>query len=358
MNEDCLKVTAYFGERDRQGAGFLADALLALYERHAVQASILLRGTEGFGIKHRLQTQRLLSLSEDLPIVSVAVDARQRIEGLLPQVLPVMTSGLLTVERARLLTGCAGMESLLTGEHEETKLTIYCGRAERANGRSAAHAIVELLARHGIAAATVFLGVDGMVHGHRRRARFFSRNANVPLLVVSIGATGAIAAILPAIGELLDRPLMTLERVHVLKRDGERLAEPAHVPEEDDAGLSIWQKLTVYADEQVRFGDHQLYVELIRRLRGAGAAGATAIRGIWGYHGDHTPHGDRLLSLARHVPVATIIVERPSEISRLWPLVDEATRTTGLVTSELVPAFRASSPGRVHGGLRLARGRS
>ena len=24
-------------------------------------------------------------------------------------------------------------------------------------------------------------------------------------------------------------------------------------------------------------------------------------RGIWGFHGDHAPHGDRLLQLGRHV---------------------------------------------------------
>lgn len=354
MYEECLQVMAYFGERDRRDGGFLADALFDLYERHELQASILLRGIEGFGIKHRLQTQRLLSLSEDLPVISVALDSRGRIEALLPELEATMTSGLLTVERARLVTGAVVTDPLPAAEHEETKLTIYCGRTERVGGRSVSHALVDLLSRQGLAGATVFLGVDGLIRGRRRRARFFSRNANVPVLVVSVGATAAIAGVLPAIGGLLEKPLMTLERVRVLKRDGELLAEPETPPEKDEAGLSIWQKLTVYAGEQARFDDHPLYAELIGRLRGENAAGATAIRGIWGYHGDHSPHGDRLLSLARHVPVATIIVERPGEIARLWPIVDEATRVTGLVTSELVPAFRARSPDRCHGGLRLA----
>jgi PII-like signaling protein len=92
----------------------------------------------------------------------------------------------------------------------------------------------------------------------------------------------------------------------------------------------------VYASEQARLDGHPLYVELIRRLRREHAAGATAIRGVWGFHGDHPPHGDRLLSLRRHVPVVSIIVDRPSAIRRMWPLIDEATAETGLVTSELV----------------------
>ena len=36
----------------------------------------MLRGAEGFGLKHHLRTDRLLTLSEDLPLVSVAVDTR------------------------------------------------------------------------------------------------------------------------------------------------------------------------------------------------------------------------------------------------------------------------------------------
>ena len=126
-----------------------------------------------------------------------------------------------------------------------------------------------------------------------------------------------------------------------------------HVPERDESGLQLWQKLMIYTSEQARIDGHPLYVELIRRLRRSNASGATALRGIWGFHGDHAPHGDRLLSLRRHVPVVTVIVDRPRDVQRLWPIVDEATAATGLVTSELVPAFRAAVEGVEHGRLRL-----
>jgi len=68
MNEDCLKLTAYFAERDRSGRHLLADVLLEICERHALQTSVLLRGAEGFGSRQVLQTERILSLSEDLPV--------------------------------------------------------------------------------------------------------------------------------------------------------------------------------------------------------------------------------------------------------------------------------------------------
>jgi PII-like signaling protein len=357
VNEDCLKVTTYFGERDTHEGRFLADELLDVYERHVFQTSILLRGTEGFGIKHRLQTQRLLSLSEDLPLVSVAVDARARVEPVLAELRERIPEGLLTVERARMLTGRIGAVELPSDLHEATKLTVYCGRAERIYGQPAALAIVELLQRQGIAGATVFLGVDGTTHGLRQRARFFSRNTNVPLMIISVGSGETIAHALPKLGSLLDKPLLTLERIRLLKQDGAQISDLTHLPEQDETGMQIWQKLMIYTSEQARFEGHPLYVQLIRRLREANASGATALRGIWGYHGDHPPHGDRLLSLRRHVPIVTIVVDRPEEIRRIWPIIDEATASTGLVTSELVPAFRAAASGVEHGGLQLARHR-
>jgi PII-like signaling protein len=346
---DALKLTTYFGERDRAGERFLADALVDLYARHRLRTSLVMRGVEGFGVKHHLHTDRLLTLSEDLPMVSVAVDLRARIEATLDEVVALSGDGLITLERARLPDVAA-----VADVHEETKLTVYLGRGERAGGRPAHMAVLDALHRHGVAGATVLLGVDGTAHGERRRARFFAANAQVPLMVVAVGAGERIAAALPELRALLAEPLVTLERVRVCKRDGRRLAVPEAVAPTDPSGLAVWQKLMVYCGEQARHAQRPLYVELVRALRTAGAAGATALRGIWGYHGDHAPHGDSVWQLRRRVPVVTVIVDTPERIGRWFAVVDELTDETGLVTSEQVPAVRATGPGIARGGLRLA----
>jgi PII-like signaling protein len=148
---------------------------------------------------------------------------------------------------------------------------------------------------------------------------------------------------------------MTLERIRVCKRDGRLLEEPRDVPAADPSGLGVWQKLMVYAGEQSRHAGRPLYQELVRALREAGAAGATSLRGSWGYHGDHAPHGDKLLQARRRVPVVTVIVDTPERTRRWFEIVDRVTDETGLVTSEMVPAFRATGPDRLErGGLRLA----
>jgi PII-like signaling protein len=358
VNSDCLKLTTYFGERHRTDEKFVADVLLDLYGRKEIEVSVMLRGAEGFGLGHHLRTDRILTLSEDLPLVSVAVDTRARIENLLDEVVSIKRHGLITLERARMLTGEVGSVALPEELHEATKLTIYVGRQEQISGVPAFVAVCDLLHRRAVAGATALLGVDGTAHGVRQRARFFGRNAEVPMMIIAVGGGEQIARVLPELGGMLARPLLTLERVRVCKRDGQLLSPPRELPATDERGLAMWQKLMVYGSEQARHGRSPLHVALVRRLRESGASGATCLRGVWGFHGDHPPHGDRLLQLRRHVPVVTILVDTPERIAESFKIVDELTGEAGLVTSEMVPAMASISEGRrQRGGLRLARHR-
>jgi PII-like signaling protein len=136
VNDDCLKLTIYFGERDRTDRGFLADDLVDIFARHELATSLVMRGTSGFGAKHQLRTDRLLTLSEDLPIISVAVGHRECIEKALHQVEQLRFDGLVTLERARMLTEPLDAAELPPDLEAATKLTVYVGRQEpRDRGR-------------------------------------------------------------------------------------------------------------------------------------------------------------------------------------------------------------------------------
>ena len=142
--------------------------------------------------------------------------------------------------------------------------------------------------------------------------------------------------------------------MRICKVDGQRLAEPSLAPVADQSGLRTWVKLMVHADHDTRHAGRPLFVEIVRRLRAAGAGGATVLQGIWGYHGDRQPQGDRLLSLRRHVPTTTVVVDVPERILDWFAIIDELTDQGGVVTSELVPAFRARGEWGETGGLALA----
>jgi len=350
VNEDCLKLTSYFGERQRTASnGFAADALLDLYGRRGIATSILLRGAEGFGAGQRLRTDVSLSLSEDLPLTAVAVDTRSRIEGLLDSTADLLRSGLVTLERARLLTG--DLEAVEPGEApgEEIKLTVYVGRQERVYRVPAFVAVCDLLHRRGIAGATALLGVDGTAHGERERAAFFSRNAGTPMMIIAVGSGMRIARVLPELGALLRQPLLTLERVHICKRDGELLGRPPTAAESragiDESDRPPAHKLMIYTSEAALHGGQPIHRAIVRRLRAAGISGATTQRGMWGFHGDHPPHGDRLLQLGRRVPAVTIVIDTPERIQAAFDIIEDLTAEQGLVTCETVPVTRQKPVG-------------
>jgi PII-like signaling protein len=331
-----LKLTVYFAERDRAGDRFLADALLDLFERTGIAASVMLRGFMGIGARHSLQSELSLTLSESLPAVAVAVDRDEVIAGVMPAAMQLATHGLLTLERARL-----GFDPVPDFGEDAVKLTVYGGRGVRSDGEAGYVAAVDALRAAGVSGASVLLGVDGTMHGERRRARFFARNAGVPLMLMAIGDGPSVAAGCDAVVAMIEDPIATVERVQICRGPGRPVRAPRAVAETDEHRRPIWQKLVIHASEQALHEGRPLFIELIRELRAAGAAGATVLRGVRGFYGDAEPVHDRFLSVRRHAPVTAVIVDRPPQIARLWPRIEALTDDAGLVTSELVPAYHA-----------------
>jgi PII-like signaling protein len=351
VSDEYLKLTSYFGERLRIHNRFLADALLDLYEESAVATSVVLRGTASFGPHHELRSDLSLSASEDSPIAVAAVDRTEKIAPLADRVVAMTTRGLVTLERARVLGG-----SEAPAPPDTVKLTVYVGRQDRVSGRPAHHAVCDVLHRHGFAGASVFLGVDGTKGGQRQRAHFFKRNADVPVMIIAIGTGEQAVAAIGELEAMLRQPLLTLERVQLCKCDGRLLTRPAELPAADEDGRALWQKLMVYTSEATLHDGVPIHRAIVRQLFDARAAGgATALRGIWGFHGDHKPHGDKWIQLTRQVPVVTIVVDSPERIAASFDIIDALTERHGLVTSEVVPALVTIDGGERHGGTTLAR---
>jgi PII-like signaling protein len=347
VNQPCLKLTTYFAERQRAAGGrrgFLADAMLDLFGASDVAASVMLRGIASFGAKHELRSDVSLSLSEDPAVAVAAVDVESKIRSLVGDVDAMTGSGLLTLERARLITAPDANGLDFDGDNDGqsgdgAKLTVYVGRQERIGGKPAYYAICDLLHRRGFAGAIVLLGVDGTAHGERCRARFFSRNVNVPLMIIAVGSATQVHSAATELAGVVSQPLLTVERVRMCKRDGELVARPPELPATDDQGRTLWQKLMVYTTEATRHDGLPIHRAIIQQLLRSGTArGATVLRGMWGFHGDHKPAGDKVFQLARTVPVTTIVVDTPESIARSFDVVDALTMRHGLVTSEMVPA--------------------
>lgn len=353
MSDSALKLTAYFAERERAGSRFLSDSLFDLFAERRVATSVMLRGVSGFGHKRVIRTDESLTLSEDPSVTITAVDSPETIGALADDVVAMTTSGLITMERAQLID--SGATAVALHDDDAVKLTVYVGRNRRAGGTPIYQAVCDVLYRNGFAGAWAFLGVDGTAHGERRRAHFVGRNVDVPLMIIAIGSTTEARNCRAELATLLEPPLVTVERARLCKRDGALLTTPPALPESDDRGRPLWQKLMVFTSEADRHDGVPIHRALVRRLfESRAATGATVLRGIWGYQGDRKPHGDKLIQFGRQVPVMTEIVGSPDSIARSFEIAETVTATRGLVTCETVPALMAIADGRSHGSTELA----
>jgi PII-like signaling protein len=100
---DSVLLRIFIGENDHVGHQALAEAIvLKAREMHLAGATVL-RGPMGFGRASRLHTAKILRLSEDLPLVIEIVDSETKIQSFLPFLEQVMGSGLVTMEKVRVI---------------------------------------------------------------------------------------------------------------------------------------------------------------------------------------------------------------------------------------------------------------
>jgi PII-like signaling protein len=343
-----LKLRVWFGERDRAGRITSAEAIAREITAAGIGTAVLVRAAEGFGSRGEVQSERMLSLSEDLPLVWSATDAPERITPLADRIANLIPQGLVTLERCTIAPGGSAPE---LPDADQIKVTLTLGRGRRSGGTLATHRAVDLLQAAGAAATWLTLGVDGMLHGVRHRARLIGTNASVPAKVMAIGDRAAIDAGVRSLqGAGIAFALVTLERVRIVKRDGAPIA-PVEDPGAGGDPSGTWQMLTLITREDAGGGDTAPHIAMLRAARDHGMRGGTALPAVWGTAGSGPPHGDSMRRLRRGIPIACVVIDTPEAIARFWPAVDALSNDVGVVFSERVPAFRTHGPAGTHGRL-------
>jgi PII-like signaling protein len=158
-------------------------------------------------------------------------------------------------------------------------------------------------------------------------------------MITAVGAGERIAMLLPELGGLFRHPLMTVAKVSLCKREGELVSRPELESSGDalaSSDMAAAVKLTVYTSEAARHEGQPVHRVIVHRLRSAGLSGATSVRGIWGFHRDHAPHGDHFPRRGHHLPVVTTVIGTPERISAAFDVIDRLTPDRGLVTAETV----------------------
>ncbi len=102
MREGVL-MRIFLNESNRAQSGRpLYEEIVLLAHKEGLSGATVFRGIMGFGTDRRLHSTKVVRLTEDLPVVVEIVDEKDRIEGFLSLIDPLIGEGLVTLELARI----------------------------------------------------------------------------------------------------------------------------------------------------------------------------------------------------------------------------------------------------------------
>jgi len=93
----------HIGESDKWHGQPLHQAIVEMLRKEGFSGATVLRGVAGYGGSSVYHTDKILRLSQDLPIIVEIVEAQERIEAILPRLDEMVEGGLITLEKVRVI---------------------------------------------------------------------------------------------------------------------------------------------------------------------------------------------------------------------------------------------------------------
>jgi PII-like signaling protein len=105
----------------------------------------------------------------------------------------------------------------MKSQSEGQLLRIFIGESDRWEGRPLYEAIVHRARAAGLAGATVIRGLEGFgAHSRLHTTRILRLSEDLPVVVEIVDNADRIEAFLPALDEMVDEGMVTLEKVRVI----------------------------------------------------------------------------------------------------------------------------------------------
>jgi PII-like signaling protein len=93
----------HIGESDKWRGKPLHEAIVELLRKDGFSGVTVLRGVAGYGSSSVYHTDKLLRLSQDLPIILEVIETQERIDQMLPRLDEMVDGGLITLEKVRVI---------------------------------------------------------------------------------------------------------------------------------------------------------------------------------------------------------------------------------------------------------------
>ena len=94
----------HIGESDKWHGKLLYEAIVEMLRKEGFSGVTVLRGVGGFGGSSVYHTDKLLRLSQDLPVILEVIESQERVEQILPRLDEMVDGALITLEKVRVLS--------------------------------------------------------------------------------------------------------------------------------------------------------------------------------------------------------------------------------------------------------------
>jgi uncharacterized protein len=110
-----LKVTVHLNQDTGSAHGFLYDDILRFLQERGIEGATALRAHAGFGTHQRLHSKDAGDVAgQHLPVLIYFVDEASKVKAVLPDLLNLVTDGLVEVHPTEVLKNIATSEKVLS----------------------------------------------------------------------------------------------------------------------------------------------------------------------------------------------------------------------------------------------------
>jgi len=103
LSGELVLMRIFIGESDKCGHVPLYEALVEFLRKEGFAGATVMRGVAGFGAHSVYHTDKLLRLSQDLPIIVEVVESQGKIDAVMPKIDDMMNGGMITLEKAKVI---------------------------------------------------------------------------------------------------------------------------------------------------------------------------------------------------------------------------------------------------------------
>jgi PII-like signaling protein len=218
------KVTIFINEDTQHHLTALHDSIMTFLMHKGVSGATATRAYAGFGSHQMLHTPQVEALAQHLPIRIEFVDAKEKVDEVLPTLYEMVSDGLIEVQDTtvvKLARKSARPEPRTPHERKQGHaklLRVFLGDADKWHDAPLYDAIVKRLVMMDIAGATVYRGILGYgAKGHQHKATFFHPTRDLPIMISVIDTPEKIASAAEAIEGMLEDGLIVISDADIVR---------------------------------------------------------------------------------------------------------------------------------------------